>query len=363
MRTTIHTIALSTLAIAAALSVNSCNKTNGAEQPGATGDVFTVTVAKIETAPMAATFRATGSLEGIREAVVNSETNGRIVAVNANNGVRVGTGSAIVTVDNELKAIAVQQADAARLAAEAGLEKAKLDATRTTELCKTGAATKSQCEMADLQVKANEAQLKAAESQESLAKRQLSDAVIKAPFGGVVAMRYVNLGELLKSGDKIAALVDDSKMKLKINIGEMDLPSINIGDPVSIIVDALPNKSFDGKITTIADKADAARSYTVEVELDNPNKELKSGMFARAEIKREADRNVPTVPATAVIYNGTRTQAYVVDDKGIAHLKGIKIGVTTPDRAEIVEGLQPNDVVVSFGQSQLKDGVKVRIQN
>jgi multidrug efflux system membrane fusion protein len=361
MSTFLKSTTILSIVLASALAIQSCKKSD-AEATKAV-DVFTVKTAKVENAPMAATFRATGSLEGVREAVVNSETNGRIVAVNANNGARVGAGAAIVTVDNELKAIAVQQADAARLAAEAALEKAKLDEARTTELSKTGAATKSQCELASLQVKSSEAQLKAMQSQESLAKRQLSDATIKAPFAGVVAMRYVNLGELLKPGDKTATLVDDSKMKLKINIGELDLPAINIGDPVVITVDAITGKTFDGKITTIADKADMARSYTVEVELNNPNHELKSGMFARAEIKREADRNVPTVPATAVIYNGTRTQAYVVDDKGVAHLKGIKIGVTTADRAEIVEGLQSTDAVVTFGQSQLKDGVKVRIQN
>ena len=116
------------------------------------------------------------------------------------------------------------------------------------------------------------------------------------------------------------------------------------------------------KIATIADKADAGRSYTVEVELDNPGKELKSGMFARAEIKREAERTCTVVPASAIIYNGQRTQVYVVDAKNIAHLRGVKIGVTTTDRAEVVEGLQQNDVVVSFGQAQLKDGQPVKIQ-
>ncbi|HET9135562.1 MAG TPA: efflux RND transporter periplasmic adaptor subunit [Candidatus Kapabacteria bacterium] len=347
--------------LAGVIALQSCSKTDGAEKK--VEEIFTVKTATVAMSPMAATLRATGTLEGIREALINSETQGRIVAVSVNNGSRVGAGASLVTVDNELKAIAVQQAEAQRLAAEAALEKAKLDLNRTTELSKSGASTKSQLEMAELSVKSAEAQLKGAESAQSLAKRQLADASVKAPFGGVVAMRYVNQGELLSPGGKVATVIDDSKMKLKINIGELDLAALKIGDPVVVTVDAIADKTFEGKIITIADKADMARSYTVEVELNNNGKELKSGMFARAEIKREADRTVPTIPATAVINNGTRQQVYVVDDKGIAHLKGIKVGVVTPEKAEVTEGLNQSETVVTFGQAQLKDGSKVKVQN
>ncbi len=347
------------LVLGAALALSSCGKSNGSDQAPA-AETFSVKVAKIEKAPMAATFRATGTLEGVREATVNSETQGRIVGISANNGSRVGAGSAIVTVDNELKAIAVSQAEAQRLAAEASLEKAKLDLDRTKELSKSGASTKSQLELADLQVRSAEAQLKGAQSAESLAKRQLSDATVKAPFGGVVAMRYVNLGELLNPGTKVATVIDDSKMKIKINVGELDLPALKLGDPVNVTVDAITNKNFDGKIVTISDKADMARNYLVEVEIDNPNRELKSGMFARAEVKRESDRMVATAPTAAIINNGTRNQVYVVDDKGIAHLRGVKLGVSTPERTEITEGVNEGETIVTFGQPQLKDGAKVK---
>ena len=358
MTTFIKTSAIATLTLVAALTLNSCGKSNGAET--APSDVFTVKTGSVAMAPVAATMRATGTLEGIREATINSETNGRILSVNVNNGSRVGAGSALVTVDNELKSIAVEQAEAQTLAAEAALEKAKIDLGRSNELSKTGASTKSQTELAELQVKSYQAQLKAASSATSFAKRQLSDATVKAPFAGVVAMRFVNQGELLNSGNKVAMLVDDSKMKLKIGVGELDIPLLKIGDGVRITVDAIPGKTIEGKIITIANKSDAARSYTVEVELPNNDKSLKSGMFARAEIKREVEHDAITAPTAAVINNGSRTQIFVVDEKGIAHLRGIKIGTSNPEQTEILDGLKPGDVVVTFGQSQLKDGAKVK---
>lgn len=353
-------LTIATLMLLVGTILTSCKKTNGTEKPVET--LIAVKTSTVTTAPMAATFRSTGTLEGEHEAVVMSETHGRIVSVAVNNGSRVGAGSALVSVDNELKSIAVQQADAGQLAAEATLEKAQLDFGRSDELIKTGAVTKSQLEMAALQVKSAQAQLKTAESMQSLAKRQLSDATVKAPFAGAVAMRYVNLGDLLDPGAKVATVIDDSKMKLKVNINELDLSLIKIGDHVDISVDAIPGKIFAGKIVSIADKADVGRSYMVEVELENPGHELKSGMFARAEIKRETERNCTVAPTQAIIYNGQRTQVYVVDAKNIVHLRGVKTGVTTPEYAEITEGLQPGDVVVSFGQAQLKDGQAVQIQ-
>ena len=342
--------------------IASCGKTDGADGGLKTTAVFSVKTAVVESAPMAATFKATGSLEGIREANVNSETQGRILNVVANNGTRVGQGSTLVVVDNELKAIALQQAEAQRLTAEAALEKAKIDLGRTQELQKTNAVTKSQLELADLQVKSAEATLKAAQSGESLAKRQLADATVKSPFAGVVAMRYVNQGELLSQNTKVATIVDDSKMKLRINIGELDVPLVKIGDKVKVNVDAEGGKEIEGKIATISSKADMAHAYVVEVEIPNNDRSLKSGMFARAEIQREAAHEVPTVPSTALIINGERTQVFV-NDNGIARLKAVKIGASTPERAEITEGLNTGDVVVVFGQSQLVDGAKLKIQN
>lgn len=360
MKNIISYSSLFLLATASIAMFSSCGKSDSAET---TSEVFTVKTGTVETTAMTATFNATGSLEGIREANVNSETQGRILSVNVSNGSHVGQGSALVTVDNELKAIAVSQAEAQRLTAEAALQKAKIDLSRTAELLKTSAVTKSQLELTELQVKSAEASLKAAQSGESMAKRQLSDAVVRSPFAGVVAMRYVNQGELLSPNTKVATIVDDSKMKLKISIGEMDVPLINVGDKVTVTIDAVASKNFEGKITTISSKADIAHSYIVEVEIPNNERLLKSGMFARAKIDREAAHNVPTVPVAAVINNGARQQVFVVDNKGIAHLQGVKIGTTTAERAEIIEGLNSGDVVVTFGQAQIKDGTRVKIKN
>lgn len=357
----LSSITLIILALAV-VTLSSCGEQEEAQSTKPAEEVFSVQIGKTEMAPMTATFKATGTLEGVREATINSETNGRIVAVAIQNGSRVGQGSTLVQVDNELKIIALRQAEAARETAEASLAKAKLDLNRSETLTRDNAITKSQLELADLGVKTAQAQLKAAESGEAYAKRQLSDATVRAPFSGTVAMRYVNQGELLNPGTKVASIVDDSRMKLKIGVSELDVPLIKNGDKVSVTVDAMPDKIFDGRIISLGSKADMARAFIVEVEIPNPGNKLKSGMFARAEIKRDAARDVTTVPAAAVITNGTKTQVYVVNNN-VAKLTAVKTGVANTERVEITEGLNGDEVVITFGQNQIKNGSKVKVTN
>jgi multidrug efflux pump subunit AcrA (membrane-fusion protein) len=99
----------------------------------------------------------------------------------------------------------------------------------------------------------------------------------------------------------------------------------------------------------------------LEVELPNLNHELKSGMFARAEIRRDAAREVPTVPAEAIITNGQRSQVFVAEGN-IAKLKAVKLGSSDRSKVEITEGLKAGDKVVTFGQNQLKDGAKISVK-
>lgn len=342
------------------MALSSCGNQDKLPATTQAEEVFSVKTGLTETTAMAATLKATGTLEGIREALILSETNGRIVAIGVQNGTRIGQGGALVQADNELKIIALRQAEAARETAEASLAKARLDLNRSETLTRDNALTKSQLELAELGVKTAQAQLKAAESNEAFAKRQLADATVRAPFSGTVAVRYVNQGELLNPGARVATLIDDSKMKLKIGISELDLPLIKNGDKATVRVDAIPDKTFEGKIISLGSKADMARAFTVEVEIPNPGNQLKSGMFARAEIIRDEARNVMTVPSSAIITNGTKTQVYVVKDNHVK-LTAVKTGIADDQRTEITDGLSGDEVVVVFGQNQLKNGSKVNI--
>jgi RND family efflux transporter MFP subunit len=354
---TVSSILALTLVVGSAALLGSCGKNIPHAAEAKSESPITVQTAKVTIAPMVATLKVTGNLEGVREATVASETQGRVVSIARNTGDRVGQGAAIVRVDDELKAVAVKQAEANLMSAQAAYEKAKVDLDRTEQLVKDNAATRNQLELAQLQVKASLAGVKGAEASESLAKRQLADATVKAPIGGVVSMRYVNQGEMLTPGAKVVTIVDDSKMKLRMSVGEVDVPNLKVGQKVDVTIDALSRK-VRGSVTAVSGKADQAHSYQVEVNIPNSG-ELKSGMFARAEIERQAPQDVPVVPNAALITTGSKTQVYVVND-GVAYLRAVKIGSSTADQVEVLDGLKEGDEIVTFGQNMLHDGAHVR---
>jgi membrane fusion protein (multidrug efflux system) len=355
----IPSLTLALALVTAAVSLSSCTKKDTTFQVKSSDEVFNVQTTKVATAPMASNLKVTGTLEGIKEATVQSETQGRVLQVVRTIGDRVGAGSPLILVDNEMKSIALQQAVAARMAAEASLEKAKIDQGRNSELLKESAGTKNQVELSDLQVKSAQAQLKGMQSAEKLARRQLADATVKAPFSGVIVNRFVNQGESVTSGAKVETLVDDSRMKFKMFINELDISSLKIGDEVTVSVDALGSSTTLGHVTNISNKADQTRSYEVDVEVPNQTHSLKSGMFARAEIQRGQLHDAVSVPTEAVIYSGTATQVYLVSN-GLAHLQNVKIGASTAQMVEITDGVKPGDEVVVFGQGTLHDNAKIR---
>jgi RND family efflux transporter MFP subunit len=343
------------VALALALGLSACGKNIPKSAEAKSETVIHVQTATVQSAPMSATLRVTGTLEGIREATVQSETQGRVLSVVRSTGDRVSAGAPIVRVDDELKVVGVKQAEAARLSAEAALEKAKLDLERTEQLAKENAATKNQLELAQLQVKGADAQLKGAQAAESLARRQLADATVKAPIGGVVSMRYINQGEMLAPGVRVVTIVDDSKMKLKLSVGEMDVPNVHVGDKVVVTVDAL-RKDYTGTVTAVSGKSDMAHGYEVDVELANGGS-LKSGMFARARIERPAAGDVPVVTKNAIMASAGRSQVYVLNN-GTVTLRTVKLGAADSEKVEITEGLTAGEEVVTFGQSMLHDGAR-----
>lgn len=347
---------LGALTISGAMALSSCGKNIPKSAEAATEAAIHVQTGKVSLAPMAATLHVTGTLEGVREATVQSETQGRVLGILHSTGDRIVASTPIVKVDDELKVVAVHQAEASRLSAEAALEKSKLDLDRTAQLVKENASTKNQLELAQLSVKSAEAQLKGAQAAEALARRQLADATVKAPIAGVISMRYINQGEMLAPGARVETIVDDSKMKLKVSVGEMDVPNVHVGEKVAVTVDAL-GKTYDGIVTAISGKADAAHGYEVEVQLSNGG-DLKSGMFARAEIIRPAAKDVPVVSKNAIVANGGRSQVYVVSN-GMASLRTVKLGAADSANVEVTEGLSAGDEVVTFGQSMLHDGAHV----
>ncbi|MDZ7266251.1 MAG: efflux RND transporter periplasmic adaptor subunit [candidate division KSB1 bacterium] len=321
--------------------------------------VRTITLSPAE---MTQTLAVSGTLAGEYEATVVSETHGTIVAVRAQVGEWLNKGATIVQVENDLKLVAVEQARAQLLTAQTNHEKAVKDRARYEELFQQQITTQSVLENARLAERAALAQLKSAEAALKLAQRQYDDTFIKTPLAGRLADRYVDAAVLVRPGDRVGVVVDARRMKLKTSVAESEVALLRHGQPAVVTVDALPGRTFNGRVVAVAQKANSERTYAVEILVENDAAEsLKSGMFGRSVISVARAENALVVPRAALLSDLSGHHVFV-EENGIARRVPVALGLQEPERVQIVSGPAAGAHLVVSGQQRLSDGDKVIVQ-
>jgi membrane fusion protein, multidrug efflux system len=321
-----------------------------------------VEVTRVKAGPLQESISAVGTIAAMRDVVVSSETAGRVTAVKVKTGDVVRQGQTLVRVDDELKAIAVEQAKAQMLAAETNYRKAQKDFERTEKLYKAGDVADVELEGYRLAYHSAEAQYKTAAVGLKAAQKQLDDANIKAPIPGTVAWRRVEVGEMVSPGKEIANIVDLSSLKVKLSIPEEEIVRIRTSQPVSLHVDSQPGEEFSGTVYTVGSKAEAPGGHTYPVEVVVVNRKagvLKAGMFARVDVYTATVKNGIAVAKESLINEDSSPAVFVVEDN-VARLRPVTVGIRTGERIQILKGLNEGDLVVSFGQKALKDGSPVQ---
>jgi RND family efflux transporter MFP subunit len=304
-----------------------------------------------------------GTLVGENEATVVSETNGKVLAVKAQVGDWVNQGQTILQVENDLKLVALEQAEAQAMTAQTNHEKTQKDLKRYEDLFREQIATQNDIENARLAARAAEAQLKGAEAALRLAQRHYDDTAIKAPLAGRLADRYVNAAAMVMPGDKIGVVVDTRNMKLRTSVAENEVALVKTGQPVEVAADALPEVKFAGKVASVAQKANRERTFPVEVLVQNDeNESLRSGMFGRATIQIASVKDAIVVPDAAVLSDHVNSNFVFVEENGVAKRIDVRLGLQQDHQVQVVDGLATGARVVVFGQQRLTDGAKVAVQ-
>lgn len=289
-----------------------------------------------------------GTIFASNDVAVISETQGKTLNVFAKVGDYVKAGTVIASIDEELKL-------AAFTTAKVNYEKAKKDLQRVEALFKESNVSDSDMESARLGASAAEAQF-------IVAKRQLDDAKIKAPISGVMTDRFINIGTMVMPGSPVANIVDISRLKVKINVPEIDVFKIKPGDGVTLTTNIYPEYEFHGKVETISSKADDAHTYPVEVELPNNGKNpLKAGMFIKVNFSSLGQRNSLSIPRAALIGSIKNPKVFVVENE-IAKLRTLVLGNEFNNRFEVLSGLNEGENVIISGQNNLSNGIKVVVK-
>jgi RND family efflux transporter MFP subunit len=189
----------------------------------------------------------------------------------------------------------------------------------------------------------------------------LGDTYIKSTISGYVGTRDVETGATVGPGSKIAQIVDVSKFKINIMVSENDIVRLKPGKEVNVRVDALPGKTFEGKVSTIGmSSSNGLRSYPVEVMIENKSNDIKSGMFARCEIISDTKQNALVVPEKAVVMNNDGTSKVYVLEDGKAYERPVVLGIKSEGKYEIASGINAGEKVITTGKERLTDGIRVR---
>ena len=327
-------------------------------------DAIPVEVAQVGIGPLTETVSAVGTVSAMRDVNVSSETAGRVTKVLINLGDVVHTGDALVLVDDELKAVALEQAKAQALAAETNFAKAQHDYARAESLYTSHDIADAELEGNRLALHSADAQFKGAQAGLRAAARQMADTRIKSPIDGVVASKRIEVGEMVAPGKEVANIVDIATVKVKLSVAEENIGRVSPHQRATLHIDSRPGLSMEGSVLAVGSKTESPTGHTYPVEIVVKNTktlDLKVGMFARVEIATNAVSKALTVPMESLISGGPSPHVFVVEN-GVAHLRAVQLGIRTADKCQVTDGLRPGEVIVTFGQKDLKDGAAVLVK-
>lgn len=200
-----------------------------------------------------------------------------------------------------------------------------------------------------------------AESSERIARKNLTDGVLRAPFSGYVAEKMVDAGSNVVMGMGCFKLVKIDKVKVKISVPENEIANIRKGQTVNMSVSALGGKMFSGSVSEKGVQANPlSHTYDVKVELNNVNHELLPGMVANVEVSRGCGTKNIVIPQEAVLVDADGTFVWTVRG-GKAHRQSVVSKDVNNQGTIIDSGLEEGAEVVVSGQSKISEGTKVKV--
>jgi membrane fusion protein (multidrug efflux system) len=320
--------------------------------PGAGGPAA-VEVGRVERLTLTDDVQAVGSLRSRQGVMLRPEVSGRIARFGFDDGQRVRRGQLLVQLDDVLQQAQLKQAEA-----QAGIARTNLQ--RSRELVAQGFVSQSAVDQ-------NVAALQVAEAQVALAQAQVARMRVLAPFDGLAGIRRVELGDFVKDGADLVSVEDISSMSVDFSLPERYLARVRTGQPVEVVLDALPGRQFKGRIEALDAAVDAnGRALLVRAMVENPGALLKAGMFARPRVIFDVRDNALVVPEEALVPQGARQFVFtVIDGPGgqkVSRRVEAQIGLRLPGKVELLGGVAAGDVVVTAGQSRLLRGEAVPVR-
>lgn len=319
----------------------------GGGMRGPSGPVA-VEVEAVKRGSLAREATVAGVLSPVRAVGVNSQVGGALLSVRVEEGDVVRAGQVLAEIDS-------REIRAQLRSAEASLALAKSTAERSAALLKDRVVTAAEYER-------DQAAFASAQASVDALRTRLGYASVRAPFAGVITEKRNEAGDVVGAQSRLFTLADVSTLVVRVQVSELDITGISVGQNAGVSVDALGGALFNGTVRRIFPAADSVtRMVPVEVGLvGGAARQLRPGYLARVTVKLGERTGVLLAPVNAVVGSRDARAVYVkVGDK--VERRAVRVGQTSGSLVEILEGLQPGDTVVSVGADQLRDGAQVRV--
>lgn len=192
-----------------------------------------------------------------------------------------------------------------------------------------------------------------------LAKKKVADATVRAPISGVVSDRPVQIGEFISERATVATIVQVNPLKLRTGVQERYAGVITPGQPVEFRVESFGDVVFTGKVAYVSPALDQTmRTFTVEALVDNTDRRLKPGFFAKGSIFTKLDENVPAVPDAAVSTLAGVSSVYVIKEGKVTQTP-VTLGIRQGNIWEVVDGLTGDEILATSRLNELATGTRV----
>ena len=359
MPRTLAAVLAPTLAAALAVTAAACGGRSAADDGAPVAEpVVEVPLATVEELPAPELLTLTGTIVADETSDVTSSVPGKVLRVLVDRESKVKMGQPLIMLDAGSASLSAQAVRAQLAAARAQEQMAAEECKRAQALLDKGAITRSQYDREMTGCTAAQQTVAATKAQLDLAGKSIADGVVRAPFDGVVAERYVSPGEWAGPGMRLVSIVDADPLTIELSVPERWVPRLAVGQPVTVNSIAFPEQKFAAKVTRLGvEIGRQTRALTVEAELA-PGSSLKPGMFAEAQVDLGA-KPMAAVPRSALVQRGTTWRLFVVV-KGHLEERVVQLGPALPgDKVSLLRGAKPGEKVAAKVTERVTDGVRV----
>jgi RND family efflux transporter MFP subunit len=349
----------SVLFLSALAALPACKESKAAEAEHAAAPAAAhVETVEAREEPVPSALSLTGTLRGARQTELAANAAGKVLETFVERGAQVKKGDLLARLDVRAASLSAAEARAAAQLSRQQGDAARRECARYEALLGQGAIGQAEFDRVSDQCRLAPLSLAAAEARAGMASLAASDGAIRAPFAGVIAERYVEVGEYVRPDARVVSLASVDTLRLELTVPEDRIASLKEGGALTFTVAAYPGRSFAGTLRHIgAAVRETTRDLVAEAEVDNADHVLRPGMFASAALQT-ADIKATVIPKDAVITREGRSEVYAVIDHRLEQ-RVVQLGAEKGALVAVTRGLVNGEHIVVKPPPTLQNGQPV----